>query len=145
MVSIKVQKLEDLTPYENNPRRNEKAIEAVRKSIESFGFINPIIVDQDGVIICGHTRYAAAKKMDLQEAPTIIVDDLTEEQEKAFRIVDNKVSEGAEWDKDLLRDELAAIKDMYDMTDFGFKEDDRELEAKLKGTKHQCPRCGHQW
>ena len=145
MVSIENRTLEELKPYPDNPRRSDKGVAAVQRSIESFGFLNPIIIDQDDVIICGHTRYQAAKNLSLDEVPTIKVRDLTPEQERAFRIVDNKVSESAEWDKEMLREELMVLKDLYDMTEYGFKQDDKELAEKIKGTNHECPRCGHQW
>ena len=138
-------KLEEVRPYPDNPRRNDKGVAAVQKSIESFGFLNPIIVDADGVIICGHTRYEAAKNLKMETVPVIVADDLTKEQEAAFRIVDNKVSECAEWDKDMLREEMDMLRGLYDMTEYGFKQDDKELVEKIKGTAHECPRCGHQW
>ena len=138
-------KLEEIRPYPDNPRRNDKGVAAVQRSIESFGFLNPIIVDPDGEIICGHTRYQAAKNLGMDEVPVIVAEDLTKEQEAAFRIVDNKVSECAEWDKEMLREELDLLRDLYDMTEYGFKQDDKELVEKIKGTAHECPRCGHQW
>lgn len=108
--------------YENNPRKNNNAIDKVAKSIEEFGFRVPIIIDKTDTIICGHTRYFAALEIGLEEAPCIVVDDLTDEKIRAFRIVDNKCSEFAEWDDDLLQAELALIDDI-DMSEFGFDED----------------------
>lgn len=119
-------------PYENNPRINEPAIQAVANSIKEFGFKNPIIVDKNNVIIAGHTRLRAAKKLNLKEVPVIIADDLTEEQVKAFRLADNKTAELAEWDYDMLEEELASIVDL-NMEDFGFDydeindDDDKEI------------------
>lgn len=113
-------KLSELKPYEKNPRKNDEAVKYVMKSIKEFGFKVPIIIDKNNVIVCGHTRYKASKKLKLETVPCIIADDLTEEQIKAFRLADNKVSEKAEWDFDLLNDELNSIFD-FDMTDFGFE------------------------
>lgn len=115
-------KLSEIKPYEKNPRYNDDAVPTVMESIKQFGFKNPIIVDKDKVIICGHTRYKAAKKLKMETVPTISADDLTEEQIKAFRLADNKVSEIATWDEGLLTEELESILNI-DMTDFGFAAD----------------------
>lgn len=79
-------KLKDLKPYENNPRRNDNAVEYVENSIKQFGFKVPLVIDKDNVIVCGHTRYKAAKKLKIESVPCVIADDLTEEQVKAFRL-----------------------------------------------------------
>ena len=110
----------ELKPYENNPRVNDKAIEYVAESIREFGFKVPIIVDENGVIVAGHTRYLAAKELGMETVPTIMTDDLTPEQVKAFRIADNKTAEKASWDDALLKEELSDILDDFDMTEFGF-------------------------
>ena len=94
-LEIKYVNINDITPYENNPRINEEAIPLVAKSIEEFGFRNPIIIDKNNVIVCGHTRYEAAKRLEMEELPCLYADDLTEEQIRAFRLADNKVSERA--------------------------------------------------
>lgn len=117
--------IHDLVPYENNPRNNIEAVEYVANSIEKFGFKVPIVVDTNNVIVAGHTRYMASKKLGLETVPCIVADDLTEEQIKAFRLADNKVSEIATWDDELLAIELSDIVDM-DMGDFGFIEDIKE-------------------
>ncbi|HCT1442294.1 DNA modification methylase [Enterococcus faecalis] len=128
-MDIKVQKTEDLIPYEKNPRHNEDAITAVAKSIEKFGFKVPIVVDASNVIVNGHTRVKAAKYLGLKEVPTIIADDLTPEQIKAFRLADNKVGEIATWDEELLNAELDELADLdFDMTEFGFDLPDIEGE-----------------
>ena len=111
--------IHDLVPYENNPRNNIEAVEYVANSIEKFGFKVPIVVDTNNVIVAGHTRYMASKKLGLETVPCIVADDLTEEQVKAFRLADNKVSEIATWDDELLAIELSDIVDI-DMSDFGF-------------------------
>ena len=109
-----------LKPYEKNPRNNQEAVDKVAASIREFGFRQPIVVDKDYVIIAGHTRLLAAKKLKLTEVPVLVADDLTDEQAKAYRLADNKTAEFAEWDSDLLSEELADIFDI-DMTDFGFE------------------------
>jgi len=108
----------EVRPYEKNPRKNAKAVKYVKASIEQFGFKVPIIIDSNRVIVAGHTRLLAAKSLGMAEVPCIMADDLTEDQVKAFRLADNKVGEFAEWDMDLLGDELDAL-DM-DMSVFGF-------------------------
>lgn len=110
-----------LKPYEKNPRKNDGAVEYVANSIEEFGFKVPIVVDKNNVIVAGHTRYKAAKKLGLKEVPVIVANDLSDEQIKAFRLADNKVSEKAEWDFDLLNTELDDIID-FDMELFGFED-----------------------
>ena len=114
-------KIGEIKPYEKNPRKNDNAVNAVANSISQFGFKNPIVIDGNNVIICGHTRYKAAQKLGLDVVPCVVADDLTEEQIKAYRLADNKVSELAEWDFNILGDELESIFDI-DMTDFGFDE-----------------------
>lgn len=109
----------DITPYEHNPRKNDDAVDAVAASIKEFGFKVPIVIDKDGIIVAGHTRLKAAKKLGMEQVPCIVADDLTDEQIKAFRLVDNKVAELADWDFSELETELADI-DM-DMSQFGFE------------------------
>lgn len=118
----------DIKPYENNPRDNEKAVEYVANSIENFGFKVPIIINCKNVIIAGHTRYKAALKLNMSTVPCIVASDLTEEQERAFRIADNKVAERSSWNDDLLREELKLL-DELDMSSLGFE--DWELEQLL--------------
>ena len=115
----------DLVPYENNPRKNDDAVEKVALSISAFGFKVPIVIDANNVIVTGHTRLKAAKKLGLKTVPCIKADDLTEEQIKAFRLADNKVSEFSEWDEEKLMKELEALGDI-DMSLYGFEfpEDD---------------------
>ena len=127
ILEIIYKNIKDLKPYEKNPRRNNEAVKYVAKSIEEFGFKVPVIIDKNNVIVCGHTRYKASKKLGYNEIPCIIADDLTEEQIKAFRLADNKVSEKAEWDFDLLSEELDDIFNI-EMSDFGFEIDIEEVE-----------------
>ena len=112
-------KVEELIPYINNPRNNENAVDKVASSITEFGFKNPIVIDKNNVVINGHTRLLASKKLGLKEVPVIVADDLTEAQVKAFRIADNKTSEYAEWNEELLKLELEQLEDMnFSMSDF---------------------------
>ena len=122
--------IDELIMYENNPRNNDEAVKYVAKSIKEFGFKNPIIIDKNNVIVAGHTRYKASKELNLDKVPCIVADDLTDKQIKAFRLADNKVSEFAKWDNDLLNLELEELNNLdIDMSDFGF-ELDVETEYK---------------
>ena len=112
--------INSIKPYENNPRHNEEAIPYVMNSIKEFGFKVPIILDKNNVIIAGHTRLESAKRLGMKEVPIIHADDLTEEQVKAFRLADNKVSEKAQWNIELLEEELADLD--IDMSDYGFED-----------------------
>ncbi len=124
-------KIGEIKPYEKNPRKNDNAVDAVASSISQFGFKNPIVIDGNNVIICGHTRYKAAQKLGLDVVPCVVASDLTDEQIKAYRLADNKVSELAEWDIDLLGEELDGIFDI-DMSDFGFDlSEDEEEETEI--------------
>lgn len=116
---IKTVPIEDVKPYPNNPRDNEKAVPAVAASIERFGFRNPILVDGDGVIIEGHTRRLAAIKLGMKEVPVVYATDLTPDEVKALRVIDNKTAELAEWDEDILAEEMVSLPD-FDFGNFGF-------------------------
>lgn len=119
-MTIKEIKTTALIPYENNPRINDNAVDAVANSINQFGFKVPIVIDKNNVIVAGHTRLKAAEKLGLASVPCIVADDLTPDQIKAFRIADNKTAELAEWDIDKLEAELQAIE--MDMQQFGFED-----------------------
>lgn len=119
--------ISEIIPYENNPRNNEAAVAAVAASIREFGFKVPIVIDRDGVIIAGHTRYKAALQLGFDAVPAIMADDLTEEQVQAFRLADNKTAELAEWDWDKLNAELAQLSG-FDMQQFGFEPTEPEPE-----------------
>lgn len=123
-------KITEIKPYEKNPRKNDNAVDAVANSIREFGFKNPIVIDGNNVIICGHTRYKAAQKLGLDTVPCVVASDLTDEQIKAYRLADNKVAELAEWDIDLLDEELDGIFDI-DMSDFGFDLSEEEEETEV--------------
>lgn len=111
--------IDDLKAYKNNPRNNKEAIKAVAASIKQFGFKIPCVVDLNNIIVCGHTRVLAAKELGLDKVPCIVADDLNEEQIKAFRLADNKVSELSLWDFEKLDNELSDIINL-DMSQFGF-------------------------
>lgn len=105
--------INEIKPYEKNPRLNDSAIEKVAESIKNYGFKQPIVVDRNMVIIVGHTRYKAAKKLDLKKVPCIIANDLTEKQAKAYRIADNKVADYSIFDNKLLLEELNDLNDEF--------------------------------
>jgi ParB-like chromosome segregation protein Spo0J len=131
-MKIEQRKLTDIKPYANNPRINDSAINAVARSIQKFGFRQPIVVDEEGVIIAGHTRYKAAQKLGLETVPVHVAKGLTPAQIKAYRLADNKTGELAEWDYNLLPIELADLQGMdFNLDLIGFDVD--EL-AKLLGT-----------
>lgn len=145
-------KVSDLIPYDNNPRFNDQAVDAVASSIREFGFRVPIIVDKGLEIVGGDTRLKAAKKLGLKTVPVIVADDLNEDQIREFRIIDNKSAELADWDLDAMKQELVSISGI-DMSEFGFLLDDiervKEKEAKERAQKEAdevkeicCPRCG---
>lgn len=119
MTSIIEKKIEELIPYENNPRVNDESVDYVANSIKEFGFKVPIVIDANNVIIAGHTRLKASKKLGLESVPCIIADDLTDEQVRAFRLADNKASELSTWDMEKLNLELDTLFEI-NMQDFGF-------------------------
>lgn len=151
-MQIKMIKIEDIKPYPNNPRFNDEAVEYVANSIKQFGFKVPMIVDKNNEIVAGHTRYKASLELGLKEVPCIVADDLTEEQIKAFRLADNKVSEKSQWNFDLLEEELNDILDI-DMKQFDFEdikidwEDVDEINKdnyeEPQHTLLECPSCHH--
>jgi site-specific DNA-methyltransferase (adenine-specific) len=128
-------KIDELIPYEKNPRKNDEAVDYVANSIKEFGFKVPIVIDKNNVIVAGHTRLKASKKLGLKEVPCIVADDLTEEQIKAFRLADNKVSELAEWDFSILTEELENLD--IDMEQFGFE--DLEIEEEKEIVEDEVP------
>lgn len=127
-------KVDDLIPYEKNPRKNDKAVKYVANSIQKFGFKVPIVIDKNNIVVTGHTRLKACKELDIDEVPCIVADDLTDAEIKAFRLADNKVGEQAKWDIDLLVEELNDIDDIeidmsdFDLNLFDFIQEDEENE-----------------
>ena len=151
--------IDRVRPYEKNPRRNDKAVQAVADSIREFGFRQPIVVDGDGVIVVGHTRYKAAVKLGLKTVPVHVAADLTPQQARAYRLADNRTAENAEWDVDLLPIELGELRDEgFDLKLAGFSDKElaeylREFDTDLEdGDAHvdaadtvRCPKCGHEF
>jgi len=124
-MKIELRPLASLKPYEANPRINDDAVDAVAASLKQFGFRQPIVVDEAGVIVCGHTRWKAAQRLGLDNVPVHVAKDLTPEQVRAYRIADNKTAELAEWEMDLLAVELGALRELdIDLASLGFDEDD---------------------
>lgn len=120
--------VKDLIPYERNTKKHDKTqINNVAESIKQYGFVQPIVIDKDNVVVIGHCRLLAAKQLKMKEVPCVCVDDLTEEQVKALRIVDNKSNE-SEWDFDILPDELADLDFSGFDFDFGIDNDEEETE-----------------
>lgn len=163
-MEVKSMSIDDIKPYENNPRDNDDAVDSVANSIKEFGWQQPIVVDIGGVIIAGHTRYKAAQKLGLKTVPVVVAKDLTEEQVKAYRLADNKSGELADWNFSQLNEELQGIDDL-DMTKFGFDEseinladdwsddgelddydepDDSDNEPEDEEPKLVCPQCGYE-
>ena len=141
-IKTEVIELKEIKEYANNPRKIKKAIDPVMKSIKKFGYSNPIIINKDNVILAGHTRLEALRKTGAVKAEVIRLTHLTEEQEKAFRIADNRTSEFAEWDKDLLEKEMREIK-ADDWKSFGF--DNKLIERLAAPNMCRCPKCGKQF
>ena len=137
-MEIKMVSVADIIPYENNPRKNADAVKYVKNSIEQFGFKIPMVLDANNVIVCGHTRFLAAKKLGMKEVPCTYADDLTEEQIKAFRLADNKTAEFAEWDIEKLAIELGDLPDI-NMTDFGFLDDISDIQEADEITEDTPP------
>ena len=162
-------KVEDLIPYINNPRNNENAVDKVASSISEFGFKNPIIIDKNNIVINGHTRLLASKKLGLKEVPVIRADDLTEAQVKAFRIADNKTSDLSVWNQNLIDKLKNFDSQLMNILNFDdkflkkfekiqkikkqpieFSEDDVILQSEQKilvsqNRKIKCPCCGRQF
>jgi len=134
-MQIELRSVADIRPYEKNPRVNDKAVDAVAESIRQFGFRQPIVLDAEGVIICGHTRWKAAQKLGLEKVPVHVATDLPPEKVKAYRIADNKVAELADWDYDLLPIELADLRSAdIDLELLGFSSEELEKMLGTTGT-----------
>lgn len=116
--------IDEIKPYENNPRINDKSVDDVAQSIKEFGWQQPIVVDKDNVIIVGHTRWKAAKKLGMKKVPVVVASNLTPEQVKAYRLADNKVSEESIWDNKKLLDELDELNKIDEDVFTGFSESD---------------------
>lgn len=152
-------KLSEIIPYENNPRKNDDAVNAVAESIKQCSYITPIIVDEDKVILAGHTRYKALKALEYEKVSCLICEGLTEEQKKKYRYLDNKTGEKATWDLMKLEVELEGV-DLEGFDFFGMAEDftvetgaertktaegSTEFDTEVFGDeefKYECPNCG---
>lgn len=147
--------IDSICPYKNNPRNNEKSIRKVAASIREFGFLQPIVCDRDGMILAGHTRYAAARSLGLETVPVLFAEDLDPDRARAYRLADNKVGEDSLWDEEALIAELSLLSaDDVDlrMSDFGFDTSDEyrrrkswEVSAKRCGLAHRLQlrtKCG---
>ena len=143
--------VKDVQEYENNARKNDKAIGLVAESIQKYGFRVPVIIDTNNVLVAGHTRLKAALRLGLEKIPAIIADDLTEEQIRAFRLADNKTAELAEWDFERLEQELAAIDDehIFELFNQNKYEDVQEYDGEInlddfgdEEFEYECPECG---
>jgi len=162
-MDIVERKLTELEPYENNPRKNEGAVDVLVASIRTFGFRVPLLITKDNVIISGHTRLKAAEKLGMESVPCLIVDSLSENDIRQFRIVDNKSAELAKWDFAALADELEDIPEI-NMDAFGFAAFDVDEQEPVEVTSslgegeevdledfddakfdHKCPECGYVW
>ena len=133
-MKIVEKKLNEIYLNPDNPRLNEGAVDAVAESINAFGFKVPIVVNSDGKILAGNTRYKAAQRLGLEKVPCVIADDLDEVKQKAFVLADNKTGELAEWDFELLEKELSELEEMdFDMSAFGFEEDFSVPKEENKG------------
>jgi ParB-like chromosome segregation protein Spo0J len=159
-MKIEYWEIEKVKPYDKNPRRNDKAVEAVARSIREFGFRQPIVVDAGGVIVVGHTRYKAALKLGLKTVPVHVAADLTPAQARAYRLADNRTAETADWDVELLPIELGELRDEgFDLKLLGFTDkelaerlkefdtdlDDGQADAEEAADTIRCPKCGHEF
>lgn len=152
-MEIKNVRTENIQMYDKNPRKNDAAVSKVAESIKQFGFKQPIVVDRDGVIIAGHTRYKAAIELGLDEVPVLYANDLTDAQVKAYRLADNKTAEYSEWDVDLLAGELGELEELdFDMLPFGFEndyvetiEDGFDIKGALQNIEEPVSRRGDIW
>lgn len=147
--------IEELKEYDNNPRINDDAVQYVANSIKEFGFKQPVVIDSDGVIVAGHTRVKACRRLGIDKVPCVVADDLTQEQIKAYRLADNKTHDKALWDYEKLDVELSDLSGDFEMADFGFEDfsgftDPKEPEAKTvdnatQGKAITCPECGFEF
>lgn len=136
-LNIVYKNIKELKPYKKNAKKHDKTqVEQIANSIKEFGFTQPVIIDKNNCVVAGHGRILGAKKAGLKQVPTVTLEELTEEQIKAYRLVDNKLNE-SDWDFSLLDEELGILSDDIDMELFGFDTDmsDEELERAIKEVK----------
>lgn len=148
-MEIKTVKMSEIRPYERNPRRNDAAVDAVAESIRQCGYRARIIVDENMVILAGHTRYKAMKKLGMKSCEVQVESDLTEEQKRKYRLLDNKTNEAASWDFDMLAGELDGLD--FEGFNFGFNVEEAgdfndfftDADTQPKEPKQmKCPHCG---
>lgn len=151
-MKIETVNIETIIPYARNPRINDEAVSGVAASIKEFGFQQPIVVDGDNAIIAGHTRYKAAQRLGLKKVPVVKADNLTPQQVKAYRILDNKLGEKASWETELLAAELDDLEEFnfsdYEVTfdvlpDTNSTFEDQGKLDNIEGKICICPKCGH--
>lgn len=133
-LNIVYKNIKELKPYKKNAKKHDKTqVEQIANSIKEFGFTQPVIIDKNNCVVAGHGRILGAKKAGIKNIPTVMLEDLTEEQIKAYRLVDNKTNE-SDWDFNLLDEELGILAEDIDMELFGFDIDmtDEELEDAMK-------------
>lgn len=135
-LAIEYVDITDIQPYAFNARDNAKAVDSLVNSIKAFGFVVPVVIDADGVLGAGHTRVEAAKVLGMLQVPAVRADHMTPEQMNAFRLVDNKVAEIADWDFALLAQEIQALEGLYDMTEFGWT--DQEIDCLSSMVNDDC-------
>lgn len=149
--------VENLKPYSNNARINDHVVPELMNSIRRFGFLVPIVITRDLVVVCGHTRLKAAISLGMEKVPCVYADGLTKDEINAYRLADNKIGEKALWDMEKLENELASIGESIDMEEFGFSESEeikngfeeynthgeiKEEPEERKPFMHKCPACG---
>jgi DNA modification methylase len=138
-MKIALRKISAINPYPGNPRENDSAVNAVAASLKEFGFRQPIVVDAEGVIVCGHTRWKAAQKLGLDTVPVHVARDLTPAQLKAYRIADNQTAAIADWDLDLLPVELGELKELeFDLDLLGFDQDELAKYLQSDALPGEC-------
>ena len=152
-MKLVTKKITEIIPYQNNPRINDQAVDAVAESIKQCGYVQRIVVDEDGIILAGHTRFKALQQLGYEQVEVAVADSLTEEQKKKYRLLDNKTNELAAWDFEKLDAEIAEL-DFGDF-DFGFEHEENidwadgvqelsdESYEEPEKKRIKCPNCGH--
>ena len=134
--------IKELKPYKKNAKKhNKEQVEQIANSIKEFGFTQPVIIDKHDCVVAGHGRILGAKKAGLKQVPTVCLDELTEEQIKAYRLVDNKLNE-SEWDKKTLKEELDELYSSFSMEDFGFGISIENIDLLQEGRREIAPELG---
>lgn len=141
-LNITYRPIKELKPYKKNAKKhNKEQVEQIANSIKEFGFTQPVIIDKHNCVVAGHGRILGAKKAGLKQVPTVCLDELTEEQIKAYRLVDNKLNE-SEWDKKTLKEELDELYGSFSMEDFGFGISIENIDLLQEGKREIAPELG---